>query len=209
MTEREWTEMVARLNASYPSQELRPETALEWFEELETFPAGEVWLAIRRCRRERDWMPSGVAVIHQAIDVNYRELMEDRRQALAAMAARPASRRGAPMPLETKQALQILDARLKGELTGPAARLMIEALADKLDARVHAQPETARDATRTCPECATSAVAGWVDVPEDGVTAVLPCPMCQPGRHDAWRKGRLTAKAGKDGYPATPAGAYR
>jgi hypothetical protein len=204
----EWIAIVAKLNSSFPGQQIEEPMAREWFGELRGFPAGEVWLAVRRCRREREFMP-GLAAILEAIDANHRELMEDRRQAAAAMQARPPGRRGVPMPIETKQAIQILDARLKGELGGPSARLMIEALADQLEARVHARPETVRDATRLCPECATSAVAGWVDVPEDGVTAVLPCPMCQPGRHDAWKKGRLTAKAGQDGYPVIPAGANR
>jgi len=209
MDELEWTPIVDRLNANYPGQELRPETAVEWFGVLVSFPEAEVWLAVERVRREREWMPTGVAVILNAIDANHRELQEDRRQALAAIQARPAARRGVPMPAETRQAIQLLAARMRGALDGPTARRMIDGLADQLEARVHAQPETLADATRTCPECATSAVAGWIDVPEDGVVAVQPCPMCQPGRHDAWKKGRLTAKAGQDGYPATPAGAYR
>lgn len=58
MTRAEWTELVKRTNASFPNRPVDPGTAAEWFEELAPFGAAEVWLAIRRCRRDRPFAPS-------------------------------------------------------------------------------------------------------------------------------------------------------
>jgi hypothetical protein len=49
---------VARLNASFPGQQLEPMTTREWFEELADRPAERVWEAVRACRREQSFRPS-------------------------------------------------------------------------------------------------------------------------------------------------------
>lgn len=215
MDELEWTPIVDRLNANYPGQELRPETAVQWFEALGSFPAAEVEAAVERVIWEREWMPTGVAVILNAIDANWDDAKVERHEQAALEArSRRNARGGVTAPPEFKQALRLLE-RSKlppyhpDHLDPKEARRLIDGWADQLEARVERRQETVADATRTCPECATSNVEGWVDVVEDGVTAVHPCPMCRPGRRSAWQQGRMAAKADKGGYPARRAAATR
>lgn len=173
---------MAKLNASFPGQAIGPETAVEWWQELAPFEAPEVWLAVRRCRREREWMPT-LHAVHEAIDANHRDDAERRQQALRLVAAEQRRRRGVPMPPETRQALEILGGRIDGHIDGSDARAMIEALADQLEARTGGRPETVVDATRRCPECATSPVVGWivaVEETEDAVAQWARCPLCRP-----------------------------
>ena len=119
MIPHEWTQIVARLNANYPGQQVDAETAAEWFGPLQGFPAGEVWDAIDRHRRDltpdRDgrpvghWAPS-LAGILACIDANWRERSAARRE-LEARDRRAARNRrgGVPMPPETKEALALLE----------------------------------------------------------------------------------------------------
>ena len=173
---------MTKLNASFPGQAIGPETAVEWWQELADFETPEVWLAVRRCRREREWMPT-LHAIHEAIDANHREETERRQATARALAADERRQRGVPMPPETRQAMEILQGSLEGRIDGPSARRMIDQLADQLKARVGERPETARDATRRCPECATSPVVGWIVVvpeTEDAREQWARCPLCRP-----------------------------
>jgi len=108
--EPEWTPIVDRLNASYPDQELRPETAVEWFGVLASFPAREVQAAVERVRREREWMPTGVAVILNAIDANWDEAAAKvREQAAEAARSRRNAQGGTTAPPETREVLELLE----------------------------------------------------------------------------------------------------
>jgi hypothetical protein len=180
----EWQAVVAKLNASFPGQAIGAETAAEWFCELADFEAPEVWLAVRRCRREREWMPT-LHAIHEAIDANHRDELDRRALQARAVAADARRRGGVPMPPETRQAMELLQGALEGRIDGVSAQRMIGQLADQLQARLAQRPETAVDATRRCPECATSPVVGWVVVveeTEDERAQWDRCPLCNPGR---------------------------
>lgn len=183
MAATEWQSIVAKLNASFPGQAIGPETAVEWWAELDGFEAPEVWLAVRRCRREREWMPT-LHAIHEAVDANHRDELDRRLQAARMLAAAGRRRRGVPMPPETRQAIDLLSGALEGRIDGASARQMIEQLADQLQARTTGRPETAQDAMRRCPECATSPVVGWIVVVSETDHVVAQwarCPLCRPG----------------------------
>lgn len=140
-----------RLNANYPGQQIEPLTAAEWFGPLQGFPAGEVWDAIDRHRRDltpdRDGRPTGhwapsLAGILACIDANWRERSAARRE-LEAQRNRAArnSRGGALMPDETRQAIELLrrSTLIPGNpdrLDPATARTRIDALADRLSERV-------------------------------------------------------------------------
>jgi hypothetical protein len=134
--------MVARLNANYPDQELRPETAVEWFGALASFPAVEVQAAVERVRREREWMPTGVAVILNAIDANWDQARaaEREQQAVAARRRRNAGGGESP-PAEFHEALELLSRTTlppyhPKHLAPAEGRRLIEAVSDRLDARI-------------------------------------------------------------------------
>jgi hypothetical protein len=125
----EWRDIVARLNASYPGQEISPETAAEWYDELAHLDPGDIWLAVRELRREHHFRP------------NLAELLVAYKAHRAEMAAQArhlqlhAGGRGTPMPPETRQAMEILKETLHPDTTAEQkaeARLMIDALADQL-----------------------------------------------------------------------------
>src|SRR6266508_2201467 len=216
MTWDEWKQIVARLNLSFPGQQIKPDTAREWFEELRPFPEPDVWLAVRRCRREQTFRPA-LAQVLDAVDANDRDEREQRRT-LAALAARPGSRRrGAPMPTEAKRAVEILEDRLAGKLEPAQAKAMINQLADQLERRLDGQPVRDPDpseATRICPDCATATVAGTTDHvlavgdPDNPyahpVAVVVPCPGCRPVRAEVLAKGGMAAmslRTDADGWP--------
>jgi hypothetical protein len=132
MTRDEWKAVHTKLNASYPHQQIPPETAAVWYEELAPLDAGEVWLAIRRHRRESRFPPS-LAEILAAIDANFREMAEARR-AQARAEARMTPVPWVPMPPETKEALRILAEASKPEngIDRAQARAMIESLGQQI-----------------------------------------------------------------------------
>jgi hypothetical protein len=147
----EWERLVLRLNANYPGQQVEPPTAAEWFGPLANFPAGEVWDAIDRHRRDltpdRDGRPAGhwapsLAGILAAIDANWRERSAARRELERRQArAERNGRGGVVMPPETREALRLLE-RSKlvpdhpDHLDAATARERIEALAGQLEERV-------------------------------------------------------------------------
>jgi hypothetical protein len=128
----QWAEIVARLNASWPDQQIEPPTAREWFDELHHLDAGDVWLAIRELRTEIKWRPS-LAEILAGVKVYRAKLAE---QAHHQQLERARSRRGTPMPPETKQAMEILADSISGKVDKMEARQMIDALAAQLEARL-------------------------------------------------------------------------
>lgn len=141
MTRQEWTQIVAKLNANFPGQQVEPPTAAEWFGPLQDFPASEIWGAVDRVRRESKFLPA-LSELLAAVDLNWRERSAARRE-LEVREARAArnSRGGALMPDETKQAIELLrrSTLMPGNpdrLDPASARNRIEALADQLAERV-------------------------------------------------------------------------
>jgi hypothetical protein len=128
----EWRDIVAKLNASYPGQEISPETAAEWYTELARLDAGDVWLAIRELRTEIKWRPS-LAEILAGVKVYRAKLAE---QAYSQELRHLARRKGTPMPPETRQAMEILADSITGKVDKTQARQMIDALAAQLEARL-------------------------------------------------------------------------
>jgi hypothetical protein len=92
---------------SFPGQELRPETATEWFDELVSYPAERVWAAVRRCRREQRFRPT-LADLLDAIEFVARE------QAAARPRIAAPDRPGVPPPPEAKRLLAALRGRIGG-----------------------------------------------------------------------------------------------
>lgn len=128
----QWTEIVARLNASWPDQQIEPPTAREWFDDLRHLDPGDVWLAVRELRKEQRWRPS-LAEILAGVKIYRANLAEQvrsqhRRQIDA--------RGGVPMPPETKEAMRILGESIKGTIDKTEARQMIDTLADRLKERI-------------------------------------------------------------------------
>jgi hypothetical protein len=132
MAWQQWAEIVGRLNASYPEQQIEPATAREWFTELERLDAGDVWLAIRELRTEQRWRP-GLAEILAGVKVYRAKLAE---QAHSQQLRHLSGRKGTPMPPETKQAMEILKDSVAGKVDGKQARQMIDALANQLEERL-------------------------------------------------------------------------
>jgi len=161
MHQREWANLVARLNLNWPGQQIAKPTADEWYGPdlnggkatgpLADFPASEVWDAIDRCRcdvrpgpdgRPRGaWLPN-LADILAAIDANWRERIAARRELEAKQArARRNSVGGVPAPPETREAIDLLrrSTLLPGNpdrLDPKTARARIDALADQLAERL-------------------------------------------------------------------------
>jgi hypothetical protein len=141
MTIDQWEQLVLRLNANFPGQQVEPLTAIEWFGPLSGFPAPEVWAALDVLRRTSEYLPSLKAIL-AAVDGNWRAASAERRELenRQVRAARNAAG-GVPMPPETKEALQVLKASMSppgtpDHIPGPLARERIEALAEQLTARV-------------------------------------------------------------------------
>ena len=104
---------MAKLNSSYPGQELRPETAVEWFTELTEYPADRVWRAVRRCRREQSFRPT-LAELIEAMLLNAQEAAaapSDR----PAIEARDPDSPGTPPPASFRRAFDRLLRRLPPE----------------------------------------------------------------------------------------------
>jgi len=132
VTWQQWTEIVAKLNASYPDQPINAATAHEWHTELDRYEAGDIWLAIRELRTEQRWRPS-LAEILAGVKVYRAKLAE---QAHSQELRHLANRKGTPMPPETKQALEILKDSITGKVGKTEARQMIDALATQLEQRL-------------------------------------------------------------------------
>jgi hypothetical protein len=132
VTWQQWTEIVAKLNASYPDQPINAATAAEWFTELDRLDAGDVWLAIRELRTEMRWRP-GLAEILAGVKLYRAKLAE---QAHSQQLRHLSGRKGMPMPPETRQAMEILKDSVAGKVDGPQARLMIDTLATQLEERL-------------------------------------------------------------------------
>jgi hypothetical protein len=128
----EWRDLVAKLNASYPGQEISPETAAEWYLELADRNAGDVWLAIRELRTEQTWRPSLAELLAGVKTYRARLAEQAHHQHLRELAGR----KGAPMPPETKQAMEILADSVSGKVGKSEAKQMIDALADRLVERL-------------------------------------------------------------------------
>lgn len=83
MTPQEWNTQVRKLNGNFHGQELRPETAVVWYDEgpLEPIPVFLVSLATQRIIRTHDRPPPSVAgllrVIEEVRGEMYREQAED------------------------------------------------------------------------------------------------------------------------------------
>jgi hypothetical protein len=132
VTWQQWTEIVAKLNASYPDQPINAATAHEWHTELAHLDAGDVWLSIRELRTEHHFRPS-LAEILAGIKA-YRGRLAD--QAKSQELRHLASRKGMPMPPETRQALEILRDSISGKVDRTEARQMIDVLAAQLEKRL-------------------------------------------------------------------------
>jgi hypothetical protein len=128
----EWRDIVAKLNASYPGQEISPETAAEWYTELGHLDAGDVWLSVRELRTEMRWRP-GLAELLAGVKVYRAKLAEQAHHQRLELARR---RQGVPMPPETKQAMEILNDSISGKVDKAQAHQMTDALAGQLDARL-------------------------------------------------------------------------
>jgi hypothetical protein len=229
ITAAEWSLLVDRLNASFPSHQLAPETAAAWFQAVAPFHPAEVAAAVARMAREQ-FVPSLKALL-DAIDALDRE-----RRAAAAERARlerrertAADRGRVDVPPETRAAIELLQASPAEDAEDAdtaALRAEIERLADQLERRLaeRAKPgspsaEAAVPARRTCKHCAASPVPGLVGRtlpvghPANSYAWPLevwvPCRSCRPGRHEAWRAGRLTARCDQDGRPLDHEGGTR
>lgn len=122
---------MAKLNASWPDQQIEPPTAAEWYDELSHLQAGAIWLAIRKLRAEQRWRPqlAEILVTCKAHRVDMAEQARSQRR------SQTLGRRGVPMPPETRQAMEILKETLHPDTTREQkaeARVMIESLADQL-----------------------------------------------------------------------------
>jgi hypothetical protein len=134
MDKPEWRKIVGKLNASWPDQQISPETAAEWYDELAHLDPGDIWLAIRRLRTEQRWRPL-LAEILAACKVQRQEIAEQVRHLELEATGRI---RGTPMPPETRQAMEILRETLRPETTREQkaeARQMLDALAAQLARR--------------------------------------------------------------------------
>jgi hypothetical protein len=132
VTWQEWTEIVAKINASYADQPINAATAAEWFTELDHFEAGDVWLAIRELRKDHHFRPS-LAEILVGVKAYRAELAEQARSQRQRL---DLGRRGTPMPPETRQAIEILKDSISGKVDKTQARQMIGTLAERLTERV-------------------------------------------------------------------------
>jgi hypothetical protein len=108
MDKPQWAEIVARLNASYPGQQVEPMTAREWYTELAHLPADRVWRAVRRLRRERSFRPS----LAELLDACAAEARAE-PSAQAALTAREDGP-GEPMPADAADRLAAMGLRRVG-----------------------------------------------------------------------------------------------
>lgn len=135
----EWADIVDRLNASYPGQALRPETAAEWFTELAEYPAERVWRAVRRCRREQSFRPT-LAELMDAMLANAHDQATEPSN-LPAIEARDPDSPGVPPPPSVKLLIRNLMAkRIPDAPTQPTGRSQAEQLA-ALEAEMRKEAE--------------------------------------------------------------------
>ena len=120
------------MNTAYLGQQISPETAALWYPDLEPYDIGDIWLALRRLRVESRFMPD-LSEIRAGVIVYRREFAE---QAHSQELRHLGSRRGMPMPPETRQALEILKDSVAGKVDGTQARQMIDTLANRLEERL-------------------------------------------------------------------------
>jgi hypothetical protein len=132
MTPREWQDVVRWLNTAYLGQQISPETAALWYVDLDRYDVGDIWLALRRLRLDSRFMPD-LSEIRAGVIVYRRELAE---QAASQQIRQSQSRKGTPMPPETKQAMEILKDSVAGKVDGKQARQMIDVLATQLEERL-------------------------------------------------------------------------
>src|SRR5262245_13365714 len=103
MTRQEWAEIVARLNATFPHQQMEPMTAAEFYTDLADYPAERVWRAVRRIRTEsgRQFQPSlGELIEAMLANAHDRKAASDR----LAIEARDPDSPGVPPPADYKAA---------------------------------------------------------------------------------------------------------
>lgn len=129
MDRSEWKTIVANLGASFPGQELRPETAVQWFTELQQYPAERVWQAVRRCRREQSFRPT-LAELLDAMVANAHD-QAAKPSDRPAIEARDPDSGGVPAPASAKLALRnLLRKRLPDANEQPAGRSREQQLAE-------------------------------------------------------------------------------
>lgn len=137
MTRQEWAEIVAKLNASFPGQQVEPMTAAEWFTELAGYPAERVWRAVRRCRRESRFRP----MLNELLDAMVLNAREETAKPSdkPAIGARDPDSPGVPPPAAYKAAREraLKATRLPD---GPAGRSRARQLAE-LEAMAEAEGE--------------------------------------------------------------------
>lgn len=102
----QWTEIVAKLNASFPRQPIEPLTAREWFSELADRRAELVWRALRRLRCEQSFMPS----LAELLGAYHAEVRAERDRVPALPASDPD---GVPPPADFQAARARLLVRTK------------------------------------------------------------------------------------------------
>jgi hypothetical protein len=98
VTATQWAKLVARINASYDRQQLAPETAAMWFEELCRFDHDVVLAVFREHLRTSPYRPS-CAELYQAAAA-----LRAARPGAAALPAR--ERHGEPLPDHLREALR-------------------------------------------------------------------------------------------------------
>src|SRR6266545_2856760 len=61
----QWEHLVARINASWPDQQIEPLTAGEWYDELAHLDPDLLSQAVRNLRRDSDYRPSLAALLRE------------------------------------------------------------------------------------------------------------------------------------------------
>jgi len=62
----QWENLVTRINASWPDQQIEPLTAGEWYDDLAHLNPDLLGEAVRNLRRESDYRPSLAALLREA-----------------------------------------------------------------------------------------------------------------------------------------------
>jgi hypothetical protein len=61
----QWEHLVARINASWPDQQIEPLTAGEWYDDLAHLDPELLGQAVRNLRREHDYRPALAALLRE------------------------------------------------------------------------------------------------------------------------------------------------
>ena len=104
MTWQQWTEIVARVNASWPDRQIEPVTAREWYAELDQADPAMVWAAVRRLRVAQHWRPSLAEVCAEVT----RQRHQAAEQARSSLLRLSLEGRGVPPSPAVKRALRLL-----------------------------------------------------------------------------------------------------